>query len=190
MAVAVADKPLRQVTVRVLDLMGRPLPEAVVRIYRTLPFSYVGESKTDAEGKAYFDGLWGWAYVLAADHEPGKLTTPPAHFTVTPNVPFSFELVASPPPYLYEMRIQCGLVPAAIREWVVKNVSLIENTIITHPNHKFVDAWAEDSLLFIRFRVTAPPFPWAAIGAILAILALLAIIGWEIEEIIEIPEFL
>jgi len=173
-----------QVNVYVRDPEGRPLEGAIVRIYRTIPFTLVDEKTTDARGYAYFDGLWTWNYCLAADHEKLNLTTPPVHFTVMPGETYTFNLTATPPPHTYELRIQCGLTPiAAISEWLVNNVSLIRDTIIGYPNHEFIDAHVEDSFLVIVFRVTGSPFPWAVIGALLAILTVLAIIFWEIKEI-------
>ena len=181
----IAAPGVYQVNVYVSDPRGNPLEGAVVRIYRTIPFSLVAEKTTDARGFAYFEGLWPWIYCLAADHEEKKLTTPPQHFTVVPGQTYTFHLTATPPPHTYEIRFQCGLTPiAAIGEWLVENIGLIRDTIIGFPGHEFIDAWVEDSFLVIRFRVKASPFPWAAIGALIVILALLVIIGWEIREII------
>jgi len=174
-----------QVNVYVKDPKGRPLEGAVVRVYRTIPFSLVAEKRTDARGFAFFEGLWPWGYCLIADHEERRLRTPPVHFTVAPGQVYTFELRAKPPPYLYELRVQCGLRPIAdLAKWLLENVGLIRDTINGFPGHEFVDAKVEDSYLVITFRVTGSPHPLAVIGAILAILVVLAIIGWEIKEVV------
>jgi hypothetical protein len=177
-----------QVTVRVIDEKKRPLKGAKVSIYRRLPFSLVEEKYTDENGYAYFDGLWSWLYVMAADYE--DKTTAPVCFNVELGKTYEFTLIARPPPHEYEMIINCGIEPIAkLEEWLVENVPLIRDTIIGFPHHEFVNAWVEGSNLHIRFRVTGSPFPWSAVGAILAILVALIILGWEIKEIIpEIPK--
>ncbi len=187
--VTVLEKPRYQVAVRVLDPGGRPLEGAVVSVYRTLPFSKVGDWETDPDGWAYVDGLWPYAYVLAADSADGRLTTPPVHFSIPADEGKEYELTARPPPHEYEMRITTLWGADRLMEWLVENVPQIRDAIIGIPNHEFVDAWVEEgpqpltSVLVIRFRVTGSPFPWAAIAAILAILVVIAIIGWEIREI-------
>jgi len=177
-----------QVNVYVKDRKGRPLKGAIVKIYRTIPYSFVVEGLTDENGFISFNGLWPWSYIIAGEYE--DMSTQPIHFTIIPGKTYEFELIARPPPHLYEMRIQCGIEPIAqIGKWLIENISIIRNTIIGFPNHEFINAWVEDSFLVIRFKVVKSPFPWAAIGAILAILVVLAIIGWEIKEIIPtIPE--
>jgi hypothetical protein len=178
--------PEHQVTVLVVGPNGKPLEGATVKLYNRLPFTFIAEAKTDENGKAYFDGLMPWKYILAADYEPENLTTPPECFDIPlgMEVKHFFKLKATPPPHEYIMKIQCGWAPiAGLAEWLVENVSLIRDTIIGYPNHEFIEAYVKDSTLYIRFRVTGSPFPWAAVGALLVILALLAIIGWELMEI-------
>lgn len=179
-----------QLEVTVTDTGGRPVAGAVVYIYRRLPFSLVTSSTTDIYGKAYFDGLWPWFYVAAADYL--NMTSPPVCFNIEPFKTYSISLVVRPPPHLYEMRIQCGIPQIAyLEEWLVENVPLIRDAILSVPNAEFVDAWVEGSFLVIRFRVTGSSWITVAIiiGLILGIVISLAILGWEIREvIIELPK--
>jgi hypothetical protein len=181
---------MAQLEVTVLDVSGRPVEGATVYIYRRLPLSQVASSLTDVYGKAYFDGLWPWGYVAAADYL--DMTSPPVCFNVEPLQTYSLTLTVTPPPHLYEVRIQCGVPQVAyLEEWLVENLPIIRQAILSVPNAEFVDAWVEDSYLVVRFRVTGSSWVTVAVivGLILAIVVVLAVLGWEIREVIvELPE--
>jgi len=208
-SIPIAVAAEHQVNVYVRDPAGNSLPNCKVMVYRAVnvwPFtSEVAYTVTDSAGYAYFDGLLPWFYALAAEHEERRLSAPPKMFTVPvevipPYSKFTFTLKATPPPHLYEVRINFGL--AAIAEaagWVAGHLPQLTEAV-AGAGGKFIRYYTSNGWLVIQFRVEATPtlrgYPivvpiphWlVVVAAILAILIVLAIIGWEIREVVgEVP---
>ena len=185
----VVGVPKHQVEVLVVDERGKPLKGVKVRIHRAItvpPFAnLVDEKVSDEYGRAWFDGLWTWTYAIEAVHEERDLAGEPVIFTVKPGETYSFKITCRPPPHLYELRVNVLLAPLAeLSAWLADNMpSLVEATV--GAGAEFVDAWAEDGWVVVRFRITHSPGWLAVVLAILAVLVVLGIIGWEVKEIVE-----
>lgn len=192
---------IHQVNIRVKDPKGKPLPGAKARVYRAfnplelLPIkivpSLVNETVTDADGYAYFDDLWPWAYAIEVTHEELDLHGAPILFNVElleADKKFTFNVKTRKPPITYELRVQLGLGIADIAAWLTNNLPLLSDAVL-NANGIFDSAKAEEGWLIIRFKIEKSPGWIAIVIAILAILILLGFILWQVKEILpKIPK--
>jgi len=190
----VIPKEVHQVNVYVKDPAGKPLSNAKVTVYRAVnipPFtSEVASTYTDGEGYAWFNGLLPWFYALAVEHIELHLAAPPKMFTVPleavpPYTTFTFNLKATPPPHLYEVRINFGLdAIAGAAGWVAEHLPQLTEAAVG-AGGKFVKYYTDGGWLVLQFRIESSPGWPLIVAAILAILIVLAILGWEIKEVVE-----
>ncbi len=148
-----------QLTVRVVDVYGRPQKGVVVEVHRADPVSFaakmslVASAVTDENGYAYFDGLWPYVYLVFGRRERDDFQTNIEKISVVPFQTYEVHLVGSGPPHVFKLIMKTGPLPSGFVEWLWEN---LESAVEAVYPVEILEIKAADNTVTVRYKVHSP----------------------------------
>lgn len=167
-----------QVTVRVVDVYGRPQKGVKVEVHRADlvsvigGFTYVTSAYTDENGVAFINGLWApWKYAFIGIREEDDFQTSVEILDIMPFTEYEIKLKGTGPPHKYRLIINCKFIPSGFLEDFINALKpRIEGIYPVDINNVYIS----DNNVIVEFTIHHPIPVWAIALIMIAVAVIFA----------------